>query len=172
MERLETRQLMARDTGAILDQDPILEIPEPPSHDPVLTRGDVVASDWRPALRGALPTQVEGNPAVGDITATLLGGNLYLGEASGQAGMPNGVSISRLANGNILLVGHDPTNSGGPSSRINGMASMEFAVTGSLFSNLGNGENQIVFDPGTGGVPTFMDVALNGGADEDRYIIK
>jgi hypothetical protein len=171
MERLESRQLMARDTGAALDHDPIFEIPEPPTREPVLTRGDVVASAWRPEVRGFMPIPVEGNPNVGDITATLLGGNLYLGEATGQAGMPNGVSISRLANGNILLVGHDPTNSGGPSSRINGMASMEFAVTGSLFSNLGNGENQIVFDPGTGGLPTFGDIALNGGADADRYII-
>ena len=170
-ENLENRQLMARDTGIVLNGGPVFTQPELPTFELAPTRDSVVAAAWRPATRGGLQTPAEGDPAVGDITATLLFGNLYLGEASGQTGMPNGVSISRLANGHILLVGHDPTNSGGPASRINGMTSIEFAVTGSLFSNLGDGENQVVFDNGPGGPATFQDVVFNSGAGDDRYIV-
>jgi hypothetical protein len=164
MERLETRQLMAHDTGAVLDASSIVATNDAP---PVVET--IAVSRMRPAAR--INFAMPGSDGVGDIKATLLGGNLYLGEADGQAGLANGVSISRLANGNILLAGHDPTNGAGHSSLINGMSSVEFAVTGSLFSNLGNGENQIVFNQGTGGLATFQDVAINGGADKDRIII-
>jgi hypothetical protein len=46
-------------------------------------------------------------------------------------------------------------------------------VTGSLFVNLGGGEDQIIFDTSAGAAPSFYDVALNMGTDAsvDRVIM-
>jgi hypothetical protein len=163
---------MARDSGGDLDLGPILAS----GNELDSAAGDasvVNAAAWRPRARGAFQeAQVAGPGAsVGDVTATVLGGNLYLGEAAGHAGLGQGISVSRLANGHLLLTGHDPTNSGGGSSLINGQPSVELAVTGSLFANLGGGENQIVFDLGPGGPVSLESAAFNGGDGDDRYII-
>jgi hypothetical protein len=113
-------------------------------------------------------------PVVGNITAVFLGGNLYLSEAAGSEGLKQGLTISRLPNGNILVSGHDPTNTGGIITLINGALSVEYPVTGSLFVNVGDGEDQLVFggqDPLLW--PTFTDVVINTGTDdaEDRIIV-
>jgi hypothetical protein len=46
-------------------------------------------------------------------------------------------------------------------------------VTGSLFVNLGDGEDEIIFDDSAGAVPEFADVAINTGTDDsiDRVIM-
>jgi hypothetical protein len=168
MERLETRQLMAADTGAAFNFNTTVGTPVI-DHLPVAEA--VSVARMRPTTRLDFSTPGAPDDGIGDIKATLLGGNLYLSEADGQAGLANGLSITRLANGHILLTGQDPTNTGGPESLINGQHSMEFAVTGSLFTNLGDGENQVVFGEGTGGLPTFQDVAVSGGSGQDRIII-
>src|SRR5262249_40886308 len=106
-------------------------------------------------------------PAViGDVTVTAAFGHLYISEDADSVGLKQGVIITRLPNGNILVVGHDPTNSGGVSTLINGVASMEFAVTGSLFVNLGDGEDQLLIDARGGAGPVFEDLGIVMGGDD------
>jgi hypothetical protein len=78
----------------------------------------------------------------GDITAVLTGGSLYLTEAAGQTGKNNGVLISELANGKVHVQGTALT---GTASKINGHASQDFTVTGSLFVNFGAGNDRVEF---------------------------
>jgi hypothetical protein len=119
----------------------------------------------------------------GDVFAYMQDGNLYINEAPAQIGGDNGISITRLANGMIRLEGHDPTNSGGPASLVNGQAFADFSVPyvppwgtgGNLYVNLGGGEDQMVFNPGSNGPASFQNVELNVGAsaghDPDRIIV-
>jgi hypothetical protein len=96
----------------------------------------------------------------GDITASVVNGNLILTEADGQAGLDNSVVISQVAPGQIRLTGNGTSD--GSKSLINGEASQVFNVTGSLNVNFGGGSDLVVFDGATR--PTFQDVTLNLGA--------
>lgn len=149
LEQLESRQLMAADLGASL------------------ASADLVAE----AVVRERTAVVAPPNSVGNLFANLNGNDLYLFEANPS--LKQGVTVSRLANGNILVTGHDPTNSGGPSTLINGLPSAEFAVPGNLYVHLGGGEDQIVFDVSAGAVPSFHNVTINMGADAapDRIII-
>jgi hypothetical protein len=101
-----------------------------------------------------------------DITASVVNGNLFVNEASGQTNTSNGVRIAKLANGMIRVQGTLAANESGSGadSRINGSAFRDFSVTGSLFVNLGGGNDlvQIGFSDGSG-APNFNEVQIKVG---------
>jgi len=180
MERLEARQMMARDTGAGLDGIPLDEPPgteyeppiseiEPPAYvGPIRNYRPNSPMTWAPLPH--FEPNVPESPT-GDVTAKLIGGNLYLNETPGFEGFDNGVLFTRLAGGRIRISGIDPNNSGA-ASRINGAEFVEFVVTGSLFINLGDGANTVHFEYNPESDHTFQDVVINGGADVDRIFIE
>lgn len=110
---------------------------------------------------------------IGDVTVVLAGGNLYINEAAGSEGLKHGLRLTRLANGNIRVTGQDPTGTTGISTLVNNVEAMEFFVTGALFVNLGNGEDELIMDASGGWTPTFTDAAISMGTDgaEDRVLI-
>jgi hypothetical protein len=98
----------------------------------------------------------------GDVAAYVQNGNLYLTEASGQAGMDNSVGIYQLANGNIRVEGRGAL-SDGTMSLINGAAYQDYAVPGSLYVNFGGGNDLVVIGaegPG-GATPSFNEVHID-----------
>ena len=96
----------------------------------------------------------------GDITASVVNGNLFLNEADGQAGLDNSVVISQIAPGQIRVTGN--TFADGTTSHINGAASQDFTVTGSLSVNFGGGSDLVMFN--NLAPPSFQNVNLNMGA--------
>ena len=123
----------------------------------------------------------------GDVSASVVDGNLYINEAARQVGRDNGITISQLANGMIRVEGHNPLNTTtGTPSRVNGAAYADFSLPASslgtgrnLYVNLGGGEDQVIFQNGSGGASTFQSVVLNVGttsatkkvSDNDRIIV-
>jgi hypothetical protein len=111
----------------------------------------------------------------GDVTAYLQYGNLYINEATGQAGLDNGVRVSQLSNGQIRVTGTEGNNSSTSKSLVNGAAYKDFSVTGSLYVNLGGGNDrvQLGYDGGTS-APSFNDVNINVAAPPpmvQKYVI-
>ncbi|HEY2839719.1 MAG TPA: hypothetical protein VGJ26_11240, partial [Pirellulales bacterium] len=88
----------------------------------------------------------------GDVAAAVVNGNLYLTEAAGQVGQDNAVQISQLANGKIRITGTG-TLTDGSMSHVNGAASQDFTVPGSLFVNFGAGNDLVVIGSEVGGTP-------------------
>jgi hypothetical protein len=131
--------------------------------------------------------QMEGRQMMaGDVFAYLQNGSLYVNEAQGQAGRDNGITISQMENGIVRIQGHDPLNTTtGTPSKVNGAAYVDLQLPSSdlgtgrnLYVNLGGSEDQIVFQNGTGGVPTFQNVSLSvggvvkkGTSENDRIIV-
>jgi hypothetical protein len=100
----------------------------------------------------------------GDVTASVVNGNLILNEAAGHIGENNQVLISQIS----TQVGKDrirvtglPIGSG-KGSLINGKTSQDFVVTGDLTVNFGGGDDLVNFDASA--APNFRDVTLNMGA--------
>ncbi|MBW8886060.1 MAG: hypothetical protein JF612_15080 [Planctomycetia bacterium] len=102
----------------------------------------------------------------GDVTASLLGGNLYLTEAAGQAGQENSVIISQLPGGQIRVAGNAQITNGNVSSHVNGHAYQDFTVPGSLFVNFGGGNDRVIFDADPASAPHFVNVNINVAAPE------
>jgi hypothetical protein len=96
----------------------------------------------------------------GDVTASVVNGNLVLNEAAGQAGLDNAVLISQVAPGQISVSSKLAPD--GSASLINGQASQIFNVSGGLIVNFGGGSDLVIFDGSA--PPTFQDVNLNMGA--------
>ena len=101
----------------------------------------------------------------GDVMASLVGTDLYISEAAQQVGGDNGIRISRMPTGKIQVLGTLANGSSSTMSKVNGQAAQEFTVNGSLFVNLGAGNDrvQIAYD-GTNGVPTFGRMVIDVGA--------
>jgi hypothetical protein len=96
----------------------------------------------------------------GDVAASVMNGDLYLTEATGQAGLDNAVWISKLFNGNIRVDGNFAPD--GTRSHVNGQNFQEFAVTGKLFVNFGGGRDLVAFDGMS--KPVFQEVNIDVGA--------
>ena len=96
----------------------------------------------------------------GDVAASVVGGTLYLNEASGQAGLDNSVVVSQLSPGRIRVSSN--STSDGSSSLINGAAFQDFNVTGGLSVNFGAGNDLVVFDQLN--PVKFTNVNINMGA--------
>jgi hypothetical protein len=110
----------------------------------------------------------------GDVTANVVNGDLYLSEASGQAGLDNAVWISKLANGNIRVDGNPAPDF--TRTRVNGQSFQEFTVTGKLYVDFGGGQDLVGFDATS--KPVFQEVHINVGAssavgnsDDDDVLI-
>jgi hypothetical protein len=95
----------------------------------------------------------------GDVAAAVVNGSLYLTEAAGQAGQDNRVLITALASGQIRVEG---TGAPGATSLVNGAASQDFTVPGSLYVNFGAGKDKVEFSA-LGGVAKFQNVGINVG---------
>lgn len=194
MECLETRQLMARDAGVALSIDPVTVVADLAETTVAVAsplagdfNGDGVVSGrdflkWQrsfgspdPAadanqngiVDGAdlLPWQQSFAPTVGGMTATVLNGLLFLEETADQEGLANGIKISRLANGNLLVMGQDPIGEGITTS-INGQLSVELAGITDIYAYMGDGDNTLVFDH-TMGVGQLQSVHVAGGAGHE-----
>ena len=102
----------------------------------------------------------------GDVTAIVQNGNLFLTEAAGQAGKDNSVIVSELSNGMVRVAGN--ATSDGTVSKVDGAASQDFRVTGSLNVNFGAGNDMVVL--GGEGVPamspTFTAVSIDVSAPQ------
>jgi hypothetical protein len=198
MEHLETRQLMARDLAIALDSEPtggddgsLSTVAVAPAlagdfnGDGVVSGRDFL--QWQRAYGSANPmADADGSgvvdgadlgvwqqnfaPNVGGIQANVLNGLLFLEEAIGQEGLANGITISRLANGNLLVSGHDPTGEG-VATLINGATSVEFAMVDNLYVYLGDGNNTLVFDDSMSAAQ-LQSVHIAGGAGAERVIIE
>jgi hypothetical protein len=98
----------------------------------------------------------------GDIHAYVHNGDLYITEAVGHVGSDHGVRIAQLANGKIQVTGDAIPTNGHDRSTVNGGASAEFTVTGSLFVNLGGGEDRVqIGHAGGGGAPNFENMTID-----------
>lgn len=104
----------------------------------------------------------------GDVAAYVQNGNLYVKEASGQAGQDNAAAIYQLPNGLIRVESRGP--SGQNDSLINGAAYQDFAVTGSLFVDFGGGNDLVVIGADVGvAAPAFNEVHINVAAPEPMF---
>ena len=101
----------------------------------------------------------------GDVVASLFNGDLYISEVSQQVGQDNGIRISKLASGKIQVLGTVANGTDPIATKVNGLSAQEFSVNGSLFVNLGAGNDrvQMGFDGGSS-APTFNRVEINVGA--------
>ena len=88
----------------------------------------------------------------GDVAAYVQNGNLYINEAANQVGLANGVRVAQLTNGQIQVIGTESNDGTTGVSRVNGVAAQNFTVPGSLFVNLGGGNDriQLGFSDGAG----------------------
>jgi len=100
----------------------------------------------------------------GDIAAFMQNGNLFINEATGQAGRDNAVSIQRLTDTTVRVTGL-PTLTDGTLSKVNGSASQVFTINSntSLFVNLGGGTDAFTFAP-IGGEIKFNEIHINVAA--------
>src|SRR4051812_9736799 len=73
----------------------------------------------------------------GDMTVFMQNGNLFINEATGQAGLDNAVSVGRLNDTTVRVTGL-PTLADGTVSKINGNPFQDFTINAntSLFVNL------------------------------------
>jgi hypothetical protein len=98
----------------------------------------------------------------GDVHAYLHNGDLYVTEAVGHVGSDHGVRIAQLPNGKIQVLGDTIPSNGHERSTVNGGASGEFTVTGSLFVNLGGGEDRVQIGHSGGiGAPNFQNMIID-----------
>ena len=101
----------------------------------------------------------------GDVIASLVNGDLYINESPQQIGQDNGIRISKLASGKIQVLGTVANGTDPVASKVNGLASQEFTVNGSLFVTLGAGNDrlQMGYDGGAS-APTFNRVQIDVAA--------
>jgi hypothetical protein len=190
MEQLETRQMMAADTGMAV-------VSTPAFMEPTVTVGPTLAGDFngdgkvngRDFLHwqrnfgsnnngsdANLDGIVDGtdlevwqqnvNPTVGGIKATILNGSLFLEEAEGQEGLANGLTIARMPNGKIRISGSDPNNSG-VKTLINGQEFVEFEAVENMYIYMGDGDNDLRFHHSMGSAQ-LQSVYVAGGSGADR----
>jgi hypothetical protein len=100
----------------------------------------------------------------GDMTVFMQNGNLFINEATGQAGLDNAVSVGRLNDTTVRVTGL-PTLADGTVSKINGNPFQDFTINAntSLFVNLGGGNDAFTFAP-VGGEIKFNEIHINVAA--------
>jgi hypothetical protein len=98
----------------------------------------------------------------GDVTASVVNGNLILNEAAGHVGESNQVLISQMGRDKVRVTGLGSRSIGSTSSLINGKAWQDFTVPGNLTVNFGGGNDLVNFDASA--PPHFQDVTLNMAA--------
>jgi len=102
----------------------------------------------------------------GDVSANLIGGDLYLTEAPGQVGGENSVLIAQLPNGQIRVTGNAQISNDNVRSLVNGQPYQDFVVPGSLFVNFGGGNDRVIFSDDPAAAPHFVNVNINVAAPQ------
>ncbi|TWU22630.1 hypothetical protein [Bythopirellula polymerisocia] len=120
------------------------------------------SSSYRPSF--SMERLEERQMMAGDVAAYMNNGNLYVNEASGQAGTANAVQVSQLSNGLVRVQG--TANQGGGQTLVNGLPYQDFNIptysqqVGHLVVYLGGGNDSIIV--GTGNVVNkFNTISIN-----------
>lgn len=108
----------------------------------------------------------------GDISAYMMGADLYLTEAPGQAGQENSAIISQLPGGQIQVKGNAQITNENLQSLVNGQDCQVFTVPGSLFVNFGAGNDRVIFDGDPAFAPHFVNVNINVAAPEPLVLAR
>jgi len=129
--------------------------------------------------RGLSVERLEGREMMAaDVSAYVLNGALFVGESAGAPGGQNGVQVVQVAPGTIRVKGLQADDGG--TSRVNGHAYQDFAGVGSLFVNLGGGNDRVVVG-GESTTTALDDVFVNTdgsqvfnayGFDYDKVIVQ